>query len=150
MKIISHRGNLDGRIPDCENTPTYIDKAIKEGFDVEIDVWFVCGDFFLGHDAAIYHIDSNWITIRATSLWCHAKNIEAIEQLLLMDNINYFWHETDKMTLTSIGIPWMYPNNYSHQAITVELSKPKNIPTVWGICTDYPVLWKKYENIQTK
>jgi hypothetical protein len=142
MKIISHRGNLDGRKPECENNPTYIQQALDLGFDVEIDVWFVDGEFFLGHDSAIYHVESSWILGRAASLWCHAKNIEAMEQLLLMDDVICFWHETDKMTLTSSGILWMYPGNYNHKAITVELDEPKNIPKVWGICTDYPSLWK--------
>jgi hypothetical protein len=85
MKIISHKGNLNGPNPDYENNPTYIDQVIAEGFDVEIDVWFVDGEFFLGHDAPTYHIDSSWILVRAASLWCHAKNIEAMEQLLLME-----------------------------------------------------------------
>jgi hypothetical protein len=142
MKIISHRGNLYGRKPECENNPTYIQQALDLGFDVEIDVWFVDGEFFLGHDSAIYHVESSWILGRAASLWCHAKNIEAMEQLLLMDDVICFWHETDKMTLTSSGILWMYPGNYNHKAITVELDEPKNIPKIWGICTDYPSLWK--------
>jgi hypothetical protein len=142
MKIISHRGNLNGRKPECENNPTYIDQAIAEGFNVEIDVWFVGGEFFLGHDAPIYHIEKNWMMVRASLLWCHAKNIEAMEQLLSMEDIICFWHENDKMTLTSIGIPWMYPDNYNHKAVTVELGEPKNIPNVWGVCTDYPYLWR--------
>jgi len=141
MKLISHRGNLEGRNIDCENSPTYIDTAIANSFDVEVDVWYVDGEFFLGHDTPTYHIDSSWIMIRVASLWCHAKNIEAMEQLLLMDNVNCFWHETDKMTLTSIGIPWMYPGNYIKNGITVELGEPKTIPNILGICTDYPKLW---------
>ncbi len=36
--IISHRGNLDGPIPERENSPDYIDQAIKWGFVVEIDI----------------------------------------------------------------------------------------------------------------
>jgi hypothetical protein len=141
-KIISHRGNLIGVKPECENNPTYIDQAIAEGFDVEIDVWFIDGEFFLGHDSATYHIESSWIVSRSVSLWCHAKNIEALEQLLLIDGVNCFWHETDKTTITSNGILWMYPGNYSRLGVTVEFDKPKNIPDVFGICTDYPSLWK--------
>mgnify|MGYP002507784111 CR=1 FL=1 len=133
-KIISHRGNLIGVKPECENNPTYIDQAIAEGFDVEIDVWFIDGEFFLGHDSATYHIESSWIVSRSVSLWCHAKNIEALEQLLLIDGVNCFWHETDKTTITSNGILWMYPGNYSRLGVTVEFDKPKNIPDVFGIC----------------
>jgi hypothetical protein len=143
MKIISHRGNLEGRNPDCENNPTYVDRAIENGFDAEIDVWFIGGEFFLGHDVPTYLIDKSWIMIRSASLWCHAKDIEAMEQLLLMDDVNCFWHETDRMTLTSAGIPWMYPGNYTTNGVTVEVDKPKAIPNVWGICTDYCIEWSK-------
>ena len=143
MKIISHRGNLDGRKPECENNPTYIQQALDLGFDVEIDVWFVDGSFFLGHDAPIYYVDRSWIMIRCSSLWCHAKNIEAMENLLLIDDVNCFWHENDKMTLTSNGIPWMYPGNYTSRGVTVELDMPHKIPYVWGICTDYCLDWRK-------
>ncbi len=142
MKIISHRGNIEGRKPECENNPSYIDRAISEGFDVEVDIWFIGDEFFLGHDAATYHIDPAWILARASSLWCHAKNFEAMEKLLLMNDVNCFWHEHDKMTLTSFGIPWLYPENYVRNGITVEFDEPKNIPDVLGICTDYPSLWR--------
>jgi hypothetical protein len=39
MKIISHRGNLNGSSTDIENHPTYIQAAINAGYDVEVDAW---------------------------------------------------------------------------------------------------------------
>jgi hypothetical protein len=36
---IAHRGNTRGPNPEKENHPDYILQAIREGFDVEIDVW---------------------------------------------------------------------------------------------------------------
>ena len=47
MKIISHRGNLEGRIPEDENNPDYIHEAIESGFDVEIDLWLYENGFYL-------------------------------------------------------------------------------------------------------
>ena len=38
MKLIAHRGNINGSEPDNENSPEYIDKCIELGFDVEIDL----------------------------------------------------------------------------------------------------------------
>ena len=35
MKIISHRGNVRGPIPEKENRPSYIDCALGNGYDVE-------------------------------------------------------------------------------------------------------------------
>lgn len=41
MIIISHRGNLFGTDRKNENRPEQIKKALKEKFDVEIDVWLM-------------------------------------------------------------------------------------------------------------
>ena len=57
MKIISHRGNLDGPIFEKENHPDYILNAIDAGFDVEIDLWKIETKLFLGHDEPKYLID---------------------------------------------------------------------------------------------
>ena len=54
MIFISHRGNLDGLNPDRENSPDYIDEAIKLGFDVEVDVRTKDGQLWLGHDEPQY------------------------------------------------------------------------------------------------
>ena len=34
MILISHRGNIDGKYPDFENNPIYVNKALKNGYDV--------------------------------------------------------------------------------------------------------------------
>ena len=141
MKIISHRGNLNGRVLEKENTPLYVDDAISKQFDVEIDVWCIDNSIFLGHDAPGIFVDDSWLIARSDKLWCHAKNLEAISYLKNIKNIHYFWHETDKVTLTSKGIPWCYPGNYLKNGITVELNY-NNIPDVYGICTDYCLVWK--------
>ena len=39
MKFISHRGNVRGPDPECENDPSQIITVMDEGYDVEIDVW---------------------------------------------------------------------------------------------------------------
>jgi hypothetical protein len=50
MKLIAHRGNINGSNPEKENHPDYINEAIKLGHNVEIDVWFINNKFYLGHD----------------------------------------------------------------------------------------------------
>ena len=137
IKIISHRGNLIGKTSE-ENKPSYIKNALLKGFDVEIDVWIIDDKFFLGHDKPEYNIDVNFLL--NDKLWCHAKNKKALE-VLLKNNIHVFWHENDKFTLTSKGIPWCYPGNYLKSGITVELNYKKKMPEVYGICTDYPLKW---------
>ena len=38
-RLISHRGNVDGKYPQYENLPEYVDKALNLGYDVEVDLW---------------------------------------------------------------------------------------------------------------
>jgi hypothetical protein len=137
LKIISHRGNLSGRSCD-ENKPSYIKTALTNGFDVEVDVWLIADKLFLGHDEPQYETNIQFLT--DTRIWCHAKNIEAFS-FLIENNIHCFWHETDKFTITSKGIPWGYPKNYIQDGITVELGPKIQIPNILGVCTDYPLDW---------
>ena len=53
MILISHRGNLSGPSKE-ENHPEHIIKAAAAGFDVEVDVWVINNDYFLGHDEPRY------------------------------------------------------------------------------------------------
>lgn len=142
FKIISHRGNISGTNKQLENSPEYLLEAVKQGFDVEIDVWYVNKKYYLGHDWPQYFVTKNFIS--SIPAWCHAKNIDAMEQLK-EDGFHYFWHQKDDYTLTSKGIPWCYPNHYNKHGITVYLDKANiNINEFRGIgiCTDYCLMYK--------
>jgi len=106
MFFISHRGNLTGPNPMKENSVEYINNALSKSFDVEIDLWFKNKNFFLGHDEPKYEIDLNFL--KKPGLWIHAKNLECFYQLSNFD-LNFFWHEDDKITITSKGFFWNYP-----------------------------------------
>jgi hypothetical protein len=108
MKLIAHRGNTDGPNPDMENRPDYIDSAAAKGFDVEIDVWVVAGEVWLGHDAPQYKVPVQFLYERAAVLWCHAKNLAAL-QFLLKIGLHTFSHDNDDYILTSKGCIWAYP-----------------------------------------
>lgn len=142
MKIIAHRGNLEGPNKDKENHPSYIQQAIEAGFDVEVDVWFEDNSYYLGHDNPLYKISQNFL--QNEKIWCHAKNINAMQKMR-DDAIHYFWHENDKFTLTSKGIPWCYPGNFIKNGIAVmpeSVLSDQNLLNlrnqVLGVCTDYP------------
>ena len=146
MKYISHRGNLTGRNPDRENSPAYIEEAISAGYDVEIDVWYIDGEFYLGHDEPRYGVCLDWLLKHP--LWCHAKNLDALERMTSF-GVHCFWHENDRFTLTSKSIPWCFPNNWSSKGITVVFDAPCSeilSKSVLGICTDDPVSWKKFND----
>ena len=61
MKIIAHRGNIIGPQPAFENTTNYVLDAVYKGFEVEIDVWWKKGNFYLGHDGSEQYIPSSFL-----------------------------------------------------------------------------------------
>ena len=145
MILISHRGNINGKFESYENEPNYIDKAISEGYDVEIDVWYKDNIWWLGHDKPQYGINYSWLKERKTKLWVHCKNIEALEMLDEKLEIHYFWHQEDVATLTSQGTIWAYPGKQPIKnsiAVMPEIYGD-NIIQCLGICSDYIEKYKK-------
>ena len=61
MILISHRGNLTGPNKKWENNPEYIRKALDDGYNVEIDVWYENSTFYLGHDEPTHKINVNFL-----------------------------------------------------------------------------------------
>jgi hypothetical protein len=140
MILISHRGNTNGKLDSLENEPKYIDSAISKGYDVEIDVWLINDILYLGHDEPQYDVDFSWFIDRIGKLWIHCKNIGAI--LFFKNNhyeFNYFWHQEDTLTLTSLNFIWVYPGNQPIKnsiAVLPEIHND-NINDCIGICSDY-------------
>ena len=136
--LISHRGNVDGKTTN-ENKPTYIKRALRLGYDVEIDVWFHQHGFYLGHDEPQYRVDESFL--ENSKLWCHAKNIDALNKMMDNKKIHCFWHQEDDVTLTSKGYLWTYPGKeLTEKSIAVALNKKAfkwvtNL--VAGVCSDY-------------
>lgn len=140
MIYISHRGNINGRLSEYENRPSYVERAIKMGYDVEIDIRFIDGELFLGHDEPQYKIDISWIDNLSNRLWVHCKNVEAISFFNKHGyDINYFWHEKDTVTLTSKNYIWAFPGKQSIKnsiAVLPEIFNDDIIGCI-GICSDY-------------
>lgn len=138
MKLISHRGNINGPILKKENSPDYIKAALSAGFDVEIDVSFNNG-WYLGHDKTDYRIDMDFLS--QSGLWIHCKNIAALAILNSYKDLNYFWHQEDDYTLTSKGYIWTYPGKKAIANSKAIIVKPEinkqNITKFSGVCSDY-------------
>lgn len=154
LKIISHRGNLHGPESSAENKPEVIDAALKLGYDCEIDLRSDANNnYFLGHDAYEYRITFNWLIERKGNIWIHCKNFNALISLKREDinlDLNYFWHQDDHHTLTSKNIIWSFPgqpiNGYAVCVLPekwIDLSNSKYFNSAYGVCTDYPVMYKK-------
>jgi len=111
--LISHRGNMLGPNPEMENNPTYIDKALEKGYDVEVDIrGSFYTKFYLGHDEQQYMVSPEWLFARARKLWLHAKDIQSLHSLIHQaSGFNVFWHQDDFYTLTSQGFIWTYPGH---------------------------------------
>ncbi len=140
MILIAHRGNINGRFESYENEPNYIDKALEKGYDVEVDIWMIEGNFYLGHDKPQYGITLEWLDKRKNELWIHCKNIEAIEWFnSLLGTYNYFWHQEDTLTLTSKGYIWVYPGKQPIKTSIAVMPEIYNddISQCLGICSDY-------------
>lgn len=145
MILISHRGNINGVFELLENNPNYIDKAIFEGFDVEVDVWVINNKLFLGHDSPQYPIDVEWVNSKNHKLWIHCKNIMALEFFTAFKpTINYFWHEKDTLTLTSHNYIWAYPGKQPiKNSIAVMPEIYDDIITECvGVCSNYILKYK--------
>ncbi len=139
IKLIAHRGNINGPNPLQENNPEYLISSINLGFDVECDIRIIDNKIYLGHDEPQYEIQSDFLDTYKDKLWCHAKNKEALEYLL-SNEYHTFWHQNDDYTITSKGIIWAYPNKFIHNCIIV---MPELYDTIYnkneilGICSDY-------------
>ena len=149
MHIIAHRANVDGVNSATENHPTHVDKAHTQGFDVEIDMWYVAGKtpLFLGHDAPLYPITHAWLAERGHYLWVHCKNIDALHFCATHKHLgfDFFWHEGDAYTLTHKGFIWTYPRQpHTSRCILVKpelwQTPPYQLPSPFcvGLCTDRP------------
>lgn len=145
MKLIAHRGNINGP-SSLENSPEHIARAIELGFDVEVDIRYLDGRWWLGHDHPTYIISSCDL-FDTSKVWWHCKNFAALEQLL-GSGLNYFWHQEDDHTLTSKGFIWTYPGKdvgKSNVIVMPEAVMPiddiKKI-SAYAICSDYVAVLK--------
>jgi hypothetical protein len=153
IKLISHRGNTIG--PEArENHPDYIAAAYYKGYDVEVDLWRIDGNWVLGHDKPQYQVTISWLTDHSPHLWMHCKNAEAFGRIVDHYAFNAFYHNTDLYTLTNKRHVWAYPTATPlstaivacpemHQ--TKELVLQELMQGKWGgVCSDYVEFYKQY------
>jgi len=141
MILISHRGNINGKNTQKENHPSYIDEAIEAGYDVEIDIWYLEGRLFLGHDSGDYLVDIHWLENRSNKLWIHCKNMDALSYFNEYEwkksiQFNYFSHDVDMGVLTSHSYIWS-TNLYDRGILVLpEVFNKEPFEGTIGICSD--------------
>jgi len=136
MILISHRGNVDGPVPQLENDPDYIVNALEQGFDVEIDLWYQNRSYILGHDAPQYDIPMMFL--RQKGLWIHCKNYEAFQQMIPTE-LNFFYHTDEDYVLTSHKYIWAYPGRPGDKYTICVMPEWNNTPVddFAGVCSDF-------------
>ena len=82
MRLIAHRGNINGRNKKRENEIVYILEALNLGYDAEIDIRYSRSknDYFLGHEIMQEKCPKELLFNNKT--WVHAKDIITFKNLL--------------------------------------------------------------------
>ncbi len=146
-KFISHRGNLYGKDLERENNLNSILEVINNGFDCEIDLWLHDNKLYLGHDRPENIISFSTILEIKKYIWIHCKNLEALNFFIEKESgeLNFFWHQQDDFTLTSLNYIWTYPKKeVTSNSVIVDLIHVDKIKkNVFGICSDNIATVKK-------
>ena len=142
MKLIAHKGNVNGPDSLKENTPEQIEWFIENGYDVEIDVRYSPekDKFYLGHDDLQHEINWWWLAGKQKNLWIHCKDLFTLHEFTARTSgYNYFWHQRDDYTLTSKGQIWASPaQDYNKDTVRV-IEDPEEVKEYdcYAICSDY-------------
>jgi hypothetical protein len=142
MKLIAHKGNIDGPNPASENNPEQIDVCIAAGYDVEVDLWWdnEKRKLWLGHCEPQYEVSWWWLAGRTDHLWIHCKDFATLNEFTInTSGYNYFWHQGDDYTLTSKNHIWSSPGKpYTKNTVMViEEAEDVKEYDCYGICSDY-------------
>lgn len=138
--IISHLGNTNGRQPELENTLAYVQKALKEGWHVCVDVVFHNGSFLLPHETG-FNVAPPALLCKQR-LWCRAHDADTVDALCNI-NAHCFLNSESFMSLTSAQFIWtLPPHRLVERAIAMlpETSEPgwlENSEPA-GLCSNEP------------
>lgn len=140
VRLIAHRGNIGGP-SELENTPQAIINSLSYGFDCEVDVHFEDNHWWLGHNGPEYHTTLAFLYQWAPNLWIHAKTPRTFHELHRHRHVlNYFWHDIDRLAMTSLGYSWTCdPSSLSPMTVYMCADnswRDSEIHT-YAICSDY-------------
>jgi len=140
-QIISHRGNIEGAVPELENHPDYVLAASKL-YVVEIDIWFRDNSFFTGHDSPRFEVDKFFIQNKSFLL--HAKDVETMVELKKLPDLEIYYQDSNLVACTTKGRIIFHDkavvrNFDRHDFILVDIDAKKDSPGMnHSILTDYP------------
>ena len=116
QQFIAHRGNVVGKFVPDENKPAKIEELNRKGIPCEIDVWYIDGKYWLGHDAPETEISFEWLMGSLPLRLIHCKHREALDILhrecgRLGYDVNLFYHTVEHYALTSRGQIIVHPDH---------------------------------------
>ena len=112
--LISNCGNTSGSIPSLENDPEYVLRAVKEGFNCKVDIWFGrkseddLEQFYTGTNGLEFPVNSDFLS--TTGLWLRPMN------MIAWDMAGRFWSHCNVVddigsesmrSYASNGIEWV-------------------------------------------
>lgn len=126
MRCYAHRGNFLGKKPELENTRLYIKNALCNGFGAEVDVWYLDGKLYLGHDKPGVEISLEFLI--NDRIIVHAKDVNTLKYLAKFTNIHSFFQSSDEVSITTWG-------KFVHHQNSTQVNFGKNDIMV---CERYP------------
>jgi hypothetical protein len=146
MILIAHRGNFDGPNPNQENKLTYLEQAINNGYEVEVDVRMYKNKIYTGHDEPLDLLNSRWLKRFHNKLWIHCKDVQTLKYFGNSNQYNYFWHENDMFTITSNGFILSHVDNnineLSGKFVKINFNNKKINGNFIGILSDHLIKYK--------
>ena len=114
QQFVCHRGNLESKFVPDENRPDILDRRIRDGFGVELDVWCSEDQYWLGHDEPQYEVSFDWLMKDGAKKYIHCKDGPTFEHLLLQCgregyNPHLFYHTKEDYALTTRGHVIVHP-----------------------------------------
>jgi hypothetical protein len=156
--IIAHRANIYGPNPHTENSIESLKECVDKHINVELDIWYKNGKYYLGHDEPKTEFEPESFRFGLITVFYHCKTIETFFNLrkiyLFSKQFDLFMHDKDAATLTNNGIIWTYPGQplYKHSiAVMPEIVSPSYLEQakslysqnkITGVCTDYVQEWR--------
>lgn len=139
--IISHLGNIDGRIPERENRFNYLKAALKAGWHVCADVLFRNGGFLLPHQTGFDAAPMSFFS--QPRVWSRCRDAETLDALCNIKAHSFFL-SAGAYALTSEQFIWtLPPETLVDRSIAAfpELTDPdwleKQEPA--GMCSNTPI-----------
>ena len=139
--IISNLGNTNGRQPELENTLPYIQKALKDGWHVCVDVVYHNGSFLLPFNGG-FHV-APMAMLSKQRVWSRAHDADTIDALCTI-NAHCFLNSDNFMSLTSAQFIWTLP---PHRLVPRSIAMlPETAERDWletaepaGLCSNSPL-----------